>query len=503
MSKTLLVAMAVSCLACVRIGAGQEKVIFREDFESGEVGERPVGSWYFTEGTGASCLVSEEGTEVPGSPGGSKNLRFAKTQTGSGSDLTVGWGFEEYAEEVMSSGKLTATYWVYFASGELMRHIAFRGAGPYKHYMKMVVRGNWPDDIRLEFPINGPQKLLGGPAWHKLTFVMEWDPVWPLPPGGIPKSDVECRFFIDDEEHPGSPANILEDLVSPFGSVELNTAAWAPAVCYIDEITVMTALPRPEIESLSLRDGKVALSWKSVTDLGGIPALYQAFDPGGPWTLAQGNIESACSVNPGAVSVTFYRVGPQQAPSPERKVIFAEDFEGYSSSGEVETVGGWRITNGCGVPEVAWRLCNTAGEPLQTEDPDLTGMSGNYMISNSDFSQEARLDEELVSPIIDCTGYSKVGVEFRCNVKVYEDDPEDAQITELDLSIYDGDLGSWSAWTNVFRRDMSGGDWSSEAPKFFDVGALADGQSIRFRWRFREAQYDYWWAIDDVNVTGE
>ena len=497
-------AVAILGLLCFGVATGEDKIIFQQDFESDIVGEHPLGNWYFHEGAGASCLVSDEATDVAESPPGSQNLKFAKTETGAGTQITVRWIFEEYAEQVMRSGKLTGTFWVYFGPGQLMRYIAFRGYSPWKQYMKTVVRGNWPDDIRLEFPMNGAQHELSGDSWHKLTFEMEWDPVWPLPAGGIPASSVLCRFFIDDEEHPGSPANLLEDLISPFGSIELNTADWATAVCYIDDISVTTSAPRPEIKSLAWENGRIALEWNSGVDVGGIPSLYGASDPAGPWSLLQGNIESACLVGPGQARRSFYRVGPQEEPSPEGKVIFDDDFESYLTSEDVQTAGGWTIIKGSGAPDVTWRLWNTEGEPLNTEPPNLVGMSGNYMISNSDFGESARLDEELISPIIDCAGYSKVGVEFTCNMNVYEDDPEaDPQITDLDLSIYDPDFDRWFAWISVFTRDRTAADWSSEDPRLFSLSPLADGRKVRLRWRFHEAQFDYWWAIDDVTVSGE
>jgi len=485
-------AIAILCALSMQIALPQDNTLFQQDFESDVVGQKPSGNWYFGEQAGASCLVSDEATDIPGSPDGVSNLKFAKTQTGSGTGLTVQWQFEESA---VDSGVLTISYWVYFESGQLMRFVV-RGFNPWKHYMKMVVRGEWPDDVRLEFPINGAQKAVSGDAWHKLTFIVEWDAELP----GV----ATCRFFIDDEEHPGSPAGMLEPTVYSIGSIELSTADWATAICHIDNISVEKVAPKPQIDSVARREGKLAMEWSGAALTGEITSLYQAWDPGGPWTLAQGNIESACLVNPGNATRAFYRVGSQEEPSPERKVIFDDDFESYTTSEDIEAAGGWTIINGSGAPEVTWRLWNTEGELLKAEDPDLVGMSGNYVISDSDFAESATLDEELISPIIDCAGYSKVGVEFTCNIKVYEDDPnESPQTTDLDVSVYDSDSGTWSPWSNLFTRQMVAGDWSSETPRFFSVSPFADGRSIKLRWRFHEARYDYWWAIDNVKVTGE
>lgn len=481
----------------------EEDVIFQQDFESDVVGEGPSGRWTIHARTGASCLVSDEATTVPGSPPGSKNLKFAKTQTGGDTQLTVQLSFEEHVEKVMTSGRLTATYWVYFESGALMRHVVFRGYNPYKHYMRMVVRGEWPEDVRLEFPINGAQVQVTDTSWHKLTFMMEWDPVWPLPEGGIPRSQVSCRFFVDDQEHPGSPANISEDLVSPFGSIEFNTADNLTAVCHLDNVTVSVAPPPPAITSLHFAEGKLAMQWSDPMQQIETPYLYRAEDPRGPWKLFQGNIESTCLVSRGETAKLFCRVGQKETPSATRMEIFLDDFEGYANSAEVENVGGWRVVNGSGFAEVTWRLWNTAGEPLNVEDPNLVGMSGNYMISDSDFSAEAHVEEQLISPEIDCSGFSDVWVGFNCNIRIYEDDAENPQITELDISVYDADSGTWSEWANLFRRTAASGDWSSEEPKVFNLSPAADGRKVKIRWRFHQAQYDYWWAIDNVGVSGE
>jgi len=492
MRKAYAVVISVLVLFAVQIASAQENIIFQQDFESDIVGQRPSGNWFFGEQAGASCLVSDEATDVSGSPEGASNLEFAKTQTGSGTSLTVQWKFEESA---VDSGVLTITYWVYFKSGQLMRYV-IRGYNPWKHYMKMAVRGDWPDDVRLEFPINGAQLAVSGDSWHKLTFMVEWDDEQP----GL----AACRFFVDDEEHPGSPASLAEPTVSSIGSIELNTADWATAVCHIDNIIVQKVPPKPKIDLVARRKGRVAIEWSGAALTGDIPSLYWASDPAGPWSLLQGNIESACQVGPGQARRSFYRVGPQEEPSPERKVIFDDDFESYLTSEDVQTAGGWTIINGSGAPDVTWRLWDTEGEPLKTESPDLVGMSGNYMISNSDFGESARLDEELISPIIDCAGYSKVGVEFACNIKVYEDDPEaDPQTTDLDISVYDPHSGTWSPWTNLFTREMAAGNWASETPKFFSISDVADDCELKLRWRFHDAQYDYWWAVDSVKITGE
>jgi len=126
------------------------------------------------------------------------------------------------------------------------------------------------------------------------------------------------------------------------------------------------------------------------------------------------------------------------------------------------------------------------------------------MVSNGDFAGAVQLDEELISPEIDCARYVCVTVRFLSAINIYETDPDhDLQTTDFDISFYDEASQSWSDWVNLFTHDRTGGDNFSAIPKWFDVSSLADGKKVKFRWRFYNTNNDYWWAIDDVRVSGE
>ncbi len=190
-----------------------------------------------------------------------------------------------------------------------------------------------------------------------------------------------------------------------------------------------------------------------------------------------------------------------------RKVIFGEDFSTYGETSEVRSDGGWTILSGSSSPG-AWRLWNTAGDALTTSPgepgPDLPGMTGNYMVSNGDLVPGVSLDEQLVSPPINCRGYEGVSVEFSTHINIHEEDEEgDLQTTDFDISVYDPRANAWSDWVTVFTRDRSFGDLSSTKPLSFDIASLADGKTIRCRWRFYNTQFDFWWAVDRVVVSGK
>ncbi len=190
-----------------------------------------------------------------------------------------------------------------------------------------------------------------------------------------------------------------------------------------------------------------------------------------------------------------------------RKVIFGDDFSSYSETAQVETAGGWTIVSGSS-SRGAWQLWNTRGDALSSSPdepgPDLPGISGNYVVSNGDFAPDASLDEELLSPQMDCSFFQDVTVQFSSNINIHQKDADgDLQTTDLDLSIYDPDSGLWSDWITVFTHDYSDGDQSSLMLVSVYVSSLADGKRIRLRWRFYNTRYDFWWAIDNVVVSGK
>lgn len=189
---------------------------------------------------------------------------------------------------------------------------------------------------------------------------------------------------------------------------------------------------------------------------------------------------------------------------PVRETIFADDFESYTSLYTNDEVvdAGWTVISGAGEPAVAWQLWNTAGEFLKNEDPALAQMMGNYMITDSDFSETAVMDEHLITPEIDCSGYSNLRLDFKINHMVYPDDTDHLQIAEVDVRARDEQTGAWGEWINLLRLDTSVVADYYSGLKRIDLSAY-DGRKIQVRWHFYDTVWDYWLAIDAVRISGE
>jgi hypothetical protein len=118
------------------------------------------------------------------------------------------------------------------------------------------------------------------------------------------------------------------------------------------------------------------------------------------------------------------------------------------------------------------------------------------------------LDEELITPEIDCTGWVKLRLDFDKNYTAYvgETDPLLTQTADVDIQSFD-EVTGWSDWENLWSIDRTKVDQSVDPstdsdPVQVDLSAY-DGLKIKLRWHYYAANYDYWVAIDDVVLTGE
>jgi hypothetical protein len=191
---------------------------------------------------------------------------------------------------------------------------------------------------------------------------------------------------------------------------------------------------------------------------------------------------------------------------PSRQSIWEDNFDTYTATADVfsPTVGKWtrgNTTNTAG----SWTLWDTAGPPLNAEPANIAGMEDKYMISDSDLSGAGvLLNEEMLSPEVDCTAWAKLRLNFNKNYRIY-DDPDHTQDAEVDIRSFNPATG-WSNWTNLLHLDTTSVPVGLDPPilsdpEVFDLSAY-DGKKIQLKFHFFNAEYDYWFAFDKVRVSG-
>ena len=180
-------------------------------------------------------------------------------------------------------------------------------------------------------------------------------------------------------------------------------------------------------------------------------------------------------------------------PTHHLATIFKEDFDSFSGDPEL-LAAGWELGHGQ-YPATGGGIWHLATASLETGS-----VSGVYIISDSDAEGELPplqyMDERLISPEIDCTEFTEVHLEFQQNLKVY-DENDYPEVFNLHIS-NDAAHETWQAKQVPFWNEAKG---SSFYPQSIDISEFADGKKIKIRWRYT-ANFDFWWAIDNVRVIG-
>lgn len=146
-----------------------------------------------------------------------------------------------------------------------------------------------------------------------------------------------------------------------------------------------------------------------------------------------------------------------------------ESFE----SGALPT--NWQVT---GTP--SWRY----------DDPktrtNKTGGSGKFAIADSDNEGKVDMDTSLITPALDLSSATTVKLSFKTIFSPYETSKGD-----VDVSIDGG-----TTWTNLWRATGS----VSKGTINLTVSQAAGQSNVKFRFRYYDANWDYYWQVDDVQV---
>jgi len=192
---------------------------------------------------------------------------------------------------------------------------------------------------------------------------------------------------------------------------------------------------------------------------------------------------------------------------PRRQAIFEDEFESYTnlySSDDIVASGNWTVQGIAGALG-AWRLWITTGDDLGDESADIADMDNKYAIIDSDLAGDVDADEQLITKEIDCTEWIRLRLNFSRNYRAYLDDITHAQTADVDIRVIEGVVPG--SWVNLMRWEKSifapGTDPAVDSGREqVDLSAY-DGKKIQLRWHYYNARYDYWFAVDNVKLSGE
>ena len=94
---------------------------------------------------------------------------------------------------------------------------------------------------------------------------------------------------------------------------------------------------------------------------------------------------------------------------------------------------------------------------------------------------------------MDCTGHDQVELRFNHDFHYYSSGGNE----QGDVDVRSAATGG--AWVNV--ANFSGGDISGNAVVDITAQAL-DQTDVEIRFHYYGASYDWWWAVDDIEILG-
>lgn len=143
----------------------------------------------------------------------------------------------------------------------------------------------------------------------------------------------------------------------------------------------------------------------------------------------------------------------------------------------------WSITTNAH-PSAYWRFDNPG------ERNNYVGGSLPFAIVDSDHAGEVDVDTELRTPAMNLISLSHVYLRFRSDFFIWMQSTAD-----VDVSLN----GAHGPWSNVWRRT----DDAYGTQEWLDLSDIAAGEpNVMIRFRYHNANNEWWWQVDDVEVYG-
>jgi len=137
----------------------------------------------------------------------------------------------------------------------------------------------------------------------------------------------------------------------------------------------------------------------------------------------------------------------------------------------------WTIIDGYGDGKT-WSATNPGSRTIPVLTPP-------FMIVDSDWAGRVNMDESLITPVLSLPARPSYLV-FQHYFRVYQEEK-----AEVDIKVSDG---PWETLITFSGQDSSG-------LVFLNLGDYTDQENVQFRWRYYNANYEWYWAIDNVRVV--
>ena len=155
--------------------------------------------------------------------------------------------------------------------------------------------------------------------------------------------------------------------------------------------------------------------------------------------------------------------------------VFFETFDGGLSDA-------WTVVDGSADGFTWGGLVDDAGNTVDGTP---------FVMVDSDAAGSVDMDEELISPVVDTEGALSLTLEFDQYFNAYSGN----EIADVD--VWDG-----IEWVNVYSTSEDMGFWLDADHPVIDITAFANAD-LQVRFHYYNANYEWYWAVDNVLITVE
>jgi M6 family metalloprotease-like protein len=322
---------------------------------------------------------------------------------------------------------------------------------------------------------------------------------------GCPWPGTTSKTTFTDATTPNSKSWAGANTNAPLTTIAENTSTKEITFCFIN----CSALGDPStLTATTVSTSQINLTWTknttndpvmvaySLTGTFGTPVsgtVYSAGNavPGGGTVLYNGTLTafSHTGLNPGTVyyykawsvgSGSVYSTGIIANASTFCNVTAALPFTESFSGTTIPMC--WSQMDNQGNGQI-WQFGTITG---QSPNPAL---SGNYAYLDSDgYGTGNTQNADLITPTLDLTSYSGITLQFSHYFEAYS-----GSSGSVSYSINNG-----STWTLIQTFTAT-----TSNPAVFNqaIAALAGQSQVKIKWNYT-GTYGYFWAVDDVNITG-
>ncbi|MDD5457974.1 MAG: M6 family metalloprotease domain-containing protein [Phycisphaerae bacterium] len=201
------------------------------------------------------------------------------------------------------------------------------------------------------------------------------------------------------------------------------------------------------------------------------PCVY--YDGNDVFTFTADDSGTPPAGGPSNIATVTISVEPQTEP----QTLLSEDFEGGIPAE-------WTVVDGYGDGKT-WMTDNPKNRPIGSY------WTGKFCIVDSDWAGQVDMNEVLITPVIDCTSVSNLKLKFSHYFNRYS-----TEKCDVDVSVNNGHWQRILQYTGI----PTFGNVIANISSLVDVN---DQPNVRIRWHYYDANWEWYWGIDNIEVIGD